>query len=249
MKHTTLLLAILILALAGCGRRNAEENYPTTDPNDHSPVVHGIDVSHHNELDWKHIENFDKLQFMYAKATEGTTFQDDRYEFHRQFAQKHNLKFGAYHFLTLKSPIDSQFINFKNTSGDFDCLPMLDVEGWAFMQLDTLSMQGIIDRWIELTMAEWGVKPIIYCSPKLYHKIDLRGCLWWADMAVARYATNEPTEEPADDYAIWQFSVYRDTTIARTFHPNGKAVADSVDVNFLRPGTSLNALLMPPKKN
>ena len=240
--------AIVGFCLFGCKPSNVQpDEYPATDSTDHNPKVHGIDVSHHNDLDWEQLKKFEQLQFLYAKATEGATFQDDRFDFHRQFAREHKLKFGGYHFLTLKSHIDSQFVNYKTMMHDFDCLPMLDVEGWDIQHLDTLELQGLVDRWIELTSAEWGVKPIIYCNPKIYHMIDLRGCLWWADMGVCRNPNNVHTEEPTDPYAIWQFSVYKDSTVIHGVRPDGTAVADSVDVNFLRPGSSLRDILMPPK--
>lgn len=250
MKHLTILLATMLLVIVGCGKRAAatEESYTTTDSTDHNPVPHGIDVSHHNDVDWKQLERFDKLQFMYAKATEGATFQDDKFEFHRQFAKDHNLKFGGYHMLTTTSSVADQFNNFKTIAGRCDCLPMLDVEGWRIHQLDTLELQSLVDEWISCCQKEWNVKPIIYCSAKLHGKLDMRGCPWWVDAETCRNKNNVHTAEPKGDYAIWQFSVYRDTTVAHTFRPDGKAVGDSIDVNFLRPGTSIEFMLMPPEE-
>ena len=248
MKHLTILLTTLLFLLASCSKRTeGKDLYTPTDSTDHNPVPHGIDVSHHNDLDWSQIKRFEQLQFMYAKATEGATFQDDKFEEHRQFAKDHNLKFGGYHFLTTTSPVAEQFDNFKSVAGRCDCLPMLDIEGWRIQQLDTLDLQNLVDEWISCCQKEWNVKPIIYCSAKLHGKLNMRGCPWWVDAETCRNKNNVHTAEPQGDYAIWQFSVYRDTTVARTYRPDGKAVGDSVDVNFLRPGTSIKFMLMPPE--
>lgn len=274
MKHLTILLATLLFLLAGCGRRTPEEYFPTTDPNDHRPVVHGIDVSHHNVLEWKNLQRYEHLQFMYAKATEGATFQDDKFEYHRQFAKEHHLKFGAYHFLSAKSTVADQFANFKRVAGRCDCLPMLDIEGWTFNTMDTLQLQNMVDEWITYCQDEWHVKPIVYCSARIYGKLNLRGCPWWANAEACRNANNVHTPEPRGDYAVWQFSVYKDTTAinttaidtgninttaidtgtidtARLKHRSRRPTptSDSVDVNFLRPGTSLKAILMPTEES
>lgn len=244
MKNLCLIL-LLAIAAASCQKSATSSDFPTTDPDDHSPVVHGIDVSHHNDLEWAQLERFDQLQFMYAKATEGATFQDPGFDKHKQFAREHNLKFGGYHFLTVTSTIAEQFENFKSVAGRCDCLPMLDIEGPRIHRLDTLELQAMVDEWIDLCNHEWGVKPIIYCSAKLHGKFDLRGCPWWVDAETCRNKNNVHTAEPEGDYAIWQFSVYKDTTAGHRLRPDGTAVGDSVDVNFLHPGTSIKFMLMP----
>lgn len=253
MKHLPLLLIALLSIMCSTCRTQHEQKptvYPTTDPNDHKPVVHGIDVSHHNDLQWEQIERFKDLQFLYAKATEGATFQDDKFEHHRQFAHEHGIKFGAYHFLSTTTPIGQQFANFKNVAGRCDCLPMLDIEGWRLLRLDSLVLQQMVDEWIDSCQSNWGVKTIIYCSEKLHERFDLRGCPWWADMLICRNANNVHTEEPKGDYTIWQFSVYKnidpnDPSCPR--RPDGTAMGDSVDVNFFRPGLGLGSIMMPSK--
>lgn len=257
MKRLPLILALLAggLSLAGCHSntpKQAEaEVYPTTDPNDHNPVAHGIDVSHHNDLEWEQIKGLDKLQFLYAKATEGATFQDDKLDYHRQFAHEHGLKFGAYHFLTTTSTIGEQFTNYKTKAGTFDCLPMLDIEGWRILQLDSLELQSMVDEWVDSCQHVWGVKPIIYCSEKLHARFDLRGCPWWADMLICRNANNVNSPEPQGDYTIWQYSVFKNKVAAdsaQVKRADGTAIGDSIDVNFFRPGRGLGYIMMPPRQ-
>lgn len=258
-NRTTALIAIAITvftAFCGCKKpanEIQEEMYPATDSTDHNPVPHGIDVSHHNDIEWDQIKDYKQLMFMYAKATEGATYQDDKFDFHKQFAHEHKLMFGGYHFLTTTSSIGEQFVNFKTVIGNCDCLPMLDIEGWRIHQLDTLELQSMVDEWIDSCRHEWNVKPIIYCSAKLHGKIDLRGCPWWVDGETCRNPNNVITPEPKGDYTIWQYSVFKDTAAtAQKFREDGSHIGDSIDVNFFRPGLSLKSILVKeqqlPKK-
>lgn len=252
MNRTTALFAIIITlftAFCGCKKSTTTEEikdpYPATDSTNRNPVPHGIDVSHYNDIEWDQIKGFKNLMFMYAKATEGATFQDDKFELHRKFAHDHNLKFGAYHFLTTTSTIGEQFVNFKTTIGDCDCLPMLDIEGWRIHQLDTLQLQEMVDEWIDSCRHQWQVNPIIYCSTKLHGKIDLRGCPWWVDGEVCRNPNNVVAPAPEGAYTIWQYSVFRDTAAtARKYREDGTSIGDSIDVNFFYPGLSLRSILI-----
>lgn len=251
MNRTTALITILLTAftaLCGC-KKSADaptaEEYPATDSTNHNPVPHGIDVSHHNDINWEQLKYYKNLMFMYAKATEGATFRDDSLEIYRQFAREHNLKFGAYHFLTATSKVGDQFTNYKEVFGTCDCLPMLDVEGWKIQKLDTLVLQQMVDEWIDSCQHTWNVKPLIYCSEALYGRLDLRGCPWWADGQVCRFANGEITPEPTHKYTIWQFSVFKDTTaVGQKLRKDGTVSGDSVDVNFLYPGLSLASILI-----
>ena len=40
------------------------------------PVFNGIDISHHNRVDWKQIKADKDIKFCYIKATEGKSFRD-----------------------------------------------------------------------------------------------------------------------------------------------------------------------------
>ena len=111
--------------------------------------VCGIDVSHHQGVvNWQCLYYDSKSDgtitkhgnassrymqpvfFAFAKSTEGSTFQDDRFEINRTEAKKCGILFGAYHFYSMKSSAKSQAENFiQNTTlepGDFP--PILDLE-------------------------------------------------------------------------------------------------------------------------
>jgi lysozyme len=60
--------------------------------------IKGIDVSHRQgDIDWQKVAN-DGVKFVFVKATEGTTFTDDKFVANVQGANKAGIKTGAYHF-------------------------------------------------------------------------------------------------------------------------------------------------------
>lgn len=103
----------------------------------------GIDVSHHQgEIDWKEVARDKRIQFVYIKATQGTTIRDDRYRSNIRGARRHGLKCGSYHYLSSMSPVRAQFNRFKAVvkKRQQDLIPMVDVEkegvkGWSGRQL------------------------------------------------------------------------------------------------------------------
>ncbi len=98
--------------------------------------VFGIDVSHHNvdgcncKLDWADIASH-KVQFVYVKATQGTSYADPTFVGTATAAREDGkLAVGAYHFLTTEDA-GKQAANFlKQTgkAGTLALLPSLDLE-------------------------------------------------------------------------------------------------------------------------
>ena len=71
------------------------------------------------------------IEFIYIKATEGSTSQDDRFAENWENAEKAGLLSGAYHFFSYDSAGKTQAENFINTVGkDIKgrMLPVVDVE-------------------------------------------------------------------------------------------------------------------------
>ena len=44
--------------------------------NSYVPEYNGIDVSHHNRVNWERIKKNEAIKFCYIKATEGKSFRD-----------------------------------------------------------------------------------------------------------------------------------------------------------------------------
>lgn len=64
--------------------------------------VQGIDVStYQGTIDWPVLASND-LTFAFIKATEGSSFQDEKFKYNWENAGKTHLKVGAYHFSAMK---------------------------------------------------------------------------------------------------------------------------------------------------
>jgi lysozyme len=168
----------------------------------------GIDISHHQgKVPWE--KWFSKspldtlIDFVYCKATEGSTHIDTQWEENRKILTKLGVKHGAYHFLnsnTYSVPQAKHFLaNWKYI--DDDLPPVLDVETEA--STDKILIDNMYD-WLEYVEKESGVKPIIYTNLHFYEtkfKNEFKDYQFW----IASY-----TYKPAciNDKRIihWQFT-------------------------------------------
>lgn len=62
------------------------------------PEFNGIDISHHNRMDWKKIKADKDIKFCYIKATEGKSFRDPMCQKHAKRARENGLLVGLYHY-------------------------------------------------------------------------------------------------------------------------------------------------------
>jgi lysozyme len=71
--------------------------------------VQGLDVSHfEGDIDWPKLAG-GPLRFAYMKATQGSTFKDDKFENNWASARKAGLIPGAYHVFSFCKPAQDQF--------------------------------------------------------------------------------------------------------------------------------------------
>lgn len=143
--------------------------------------------------------------FALVKSTEGITIKDPT--FSRNFAQAKRCGIirGAYHFLSVNSPVEDQAKFFiKNTPlvhGDLP--PVLDLEiDRNTMARDHARVVAMAKKWLQLVEKHYGVKPIIYTYDN-YYKLYLKGHgLDKYDYWIARYGA-EPSSR---QWEIWQFT-------------------------------------------
>ena len=131
-------------------------------------TVDGIDLSHHNTVtDWDKVN----VKFVYAKATEGKSHKDSKFNSYRRNATKRGIPFGAYHFLSTNVSAKKQFQNFKNVvpKGSTTLIPMLDIEGRLSISND--SLHALVGGWIKECHDYYGVYPLLYFSPSLYKRL------------------------------------------------------------------------------
>ena len=93
-------------------------------------TYNGIDISHHNNVEWEVIKKDNHIKFCYIKATEGAKYQDPKCIKHFQNAKKNNLYVGLYHYYKTNVSPKEQFKNFKSVYDklDSDLIPVIDIE-------------------------------------------------------------------------------------------------------------------------
>lgn len=90
----------------------------------------GIDISNNNgNIDFAKVAA-DKVSYVYVKATEGRSFQDNTMKSFYNACKSNGLKVGAYHFLVSTSSPEAQAENFYKQIKDheWDLIPMIDIE-------------------------------------------------------------------------------------------------------------------------
>lgn len=128
------------------------------------PEYNGIDVSHHNRVNWEKIKKNEAIKFCYVKATEGKSFRDPMCHKHAQRARETGLHVGLYHYFRTDVTPEAQFDNFKNVYSKVpsDLIPVIDVEQNGNSFGDTDFVDGRLKELIGLFEKEFGCKPIIY---------------------------------------------------------------------------------------
>lgn len=149
--------SILLLVLLAIGGLAAQAQVRTR----------GIDVSkYQGKVNWAKVAKDSTIRFVYIKATEGTSIQDPYYRTNLAGARKAGLLVGSYHLYSSKTTAYQQMGNFRSMvkKKEQDLVPVLDIEGH---HTGRLNMQRV-DKLLELMEKEYGVRPVIYTSEKLY---------------------------------------------------------------------------------
>ena len=186
--------------------------------------VAGIDVSKHNgDIDYKQVAA-DNYQFVFIKASEGKTYQDDAFDRNYRGARDAGLKVGAYHFFrknrTGSEQADNLLTAIKGKTLD---LPLvIDLEDdWG--NGATTSRQTAIERVIEMIniLNDKGYQVMIYTNGdgyEKYYKNMLVDCDLWL------CSFNSPDMLPDLPHRIQQYS--HKGTVA--------GVKGNVDLNVFR---------------
>lgn len=203
-KQLTNVFAIILviafgLVLSSC----LNDDYPIPIAKKGNGGYNGIDVSHHQgKIDWGKVAQDTCVKFVYIKASQGGRFQDSRYKRNIKGAQKHGLKCGSYHFFTMSAKAKCQFKNFKKATKGCtqDLIPVIDVE----LHVNSKERHRVVltlSNLLKLFEAEYGCKPIIYCSYSSYLQI-IKGDFDDYPIFIASYKS----KAHIDDYLLWQYS-------------------------------------------
>ena len=185
--------------------------------------VYGIDVSKYQKtVDWTKLSlkanasgkvpsgktggSYQQpVLFALMKSTQGTTIKDPTFERNFREAKRCGIIRGAYHFLSVSSPVEDQVKYFiANTpleAGDLP--PVLDLEiDKATMQKQHDKVVKMAKKWLELVEKHYGVRPIIYTYNNYYNDYLKGHGLDDYDYWIARYGA----EPSARHWEIWQFT-------------------------------------------
>jgi len=136
----------------------------------------GIDVSNwQRQIDWVSVAGTGS-SFVFAKATEGTTFTDLTFPLNRSGSTVLGMRFGAYHMGRPSGSSDSAVVASAIAQADYflsvatplrgELLPVLDVEYDGGLSVARLSLW--VQTWLEHVDARTGLKPLVYVSPSFW---------------------------------------------------------------------------------
>lgn len=171
-------------------------------------MLRGIDIS--NWQQGLRLKQNDNIDFVIAKATEGTNFIDKYCDGFIQDAIKQNKLFGFYHFARNNQPETEAAFFVRNCKGYFNYgIPVLDIEDFSI-----LNWNDYATRFVNTVINATGVSPIIYCSASQTHCFSENvydKCGLWVAGYPQNYtgfiSSDMPYNiSPWSVYCIWQFT-------------------------------------------
>ncbi len=171
--------------------------------------VKGVDVSHYQgEIDWEMLAAGD-LDFSYIKATEGSSFVDDKFVQNWEAATGTELLTGAYHFFSFDSVGVTQAEHYIETVGDLSgrLVPVVDVEYYGDKWTNPPTKEDVVSQLQEMLAvleAEYGRRPMLYTTYEVYYKYlaeDFEEYPLWI-----RNVYFSPNVDMKGDWTIWQYS-------------------------------------------
>ena len=169
----------------------------------------GVDVSSYQaDIDMNALKD-QNIKFIFIKATEGSSLQDERFAENWENAKNAGLLSGAYHFFSYDSEGRTQAENFMKTVGpDLTgrLLPVVDVEYYGDKEENPPEAEDVrreLKIYLELLEKAYGVKPLIYTRSDVYDRY-LKGELdeyrKWISSLYTPINWNYK-----DDWYIWQY--------------------------------------------
>ncbi|MEM7008660.1 MAG: GH25 family lysozyme [Thermodesulfobacteriota bacterium] len=170
--------------------------------------VHGLDISHHQDvIDWDILERED-ISFVIIKATEGGDHKDTKFEHNWQRAGEIGLVRGAYHFFTFCKTGKEQAQNFTETVPvEKDSLPpAIDLEfgGNCSARPPKEEVLREITEFARITEQKYGKTPIIYATRQSYRSFlegeEIEYPIW------IRNIYHKPTLPDGREWTFWQYA-------------------------------------------
>jgi len=171
--------------------------------------VRGVDISsYQGKIDWNVLSK-QGIQFVFIKATEGSSSIDDNFTFNYEQVIKTNLHVGAYHFFSYDSSGVTQADNFIATVPKSENMlpPVVDIEFYGDKEKHPPNKADVTNNLTSLLdklESYYGVKPIIYATQKSY-KLYVSGGYSDFDIWI-RDVFFTPTLSDERKWTFWQFS-------------------------------------------
>ena len=169
----------------------------------------GVDVSAYQADIDMNVLKAQNIEFIYIKATEGSTHKDSRFAENWKNAEEAGLPSGAYHFFSYDSEGKTQAENFIEQVGpDLNgrLLPVVDVEYYGDKEENPPEKEDVVRElraYVARIEQEYGVKPMIYTRSDVYDKY-LKGEFdeyrKWMSSLYTPLSWNY-----RDDWYIWQY--------------------------------------------
>ncbi len=191
----------------------------------------GVDVNGaKGAIDWRRVRAAG-FEFAFLKATEGRTFDDERFGFNRRAAKAAGLTVGAYHFARPdnNSP-EAEAQHFLRVARPMrgELLPALDWETnpptaeWA-------------SKFLHAVEAAIGTPPILYTYPDFLRRTGHLGDFHRFPLWYSRFGPNDGQEHPASPPAGFRFVVHQFTSAGHADGIGGRADLNVLKLDSLRP--------------
>lgn len=211
--------------------------------------VKGVDVSEYQgAVDFGALSD-EGIEFVYAKATEGSTHVDGQFAATCEQARDSGVALGAYHFFSFDSSGADQaasFVAAAKASWSDPAIralrPAVDVEWYGDKEQNPPAPEDVrreLRAFVDGVETACGQKPLIYAGNDIYDRY-LRGYFDDCGLWIACRKWPAWVEWPRGGWTIWQYS---DTgELAGALNEAGH-----VDLDVLAEGVSVEDLAVSPK--
>ncbi len=202
--------------------------------------VIGVDLSEYQaDVDMEKLSE-QNIQFIYMKATEGSSFTDSRFEENWKSAEEAGIPAGAYHFFSFDSSGEQQAKNYIETVGSLAgrLIPAVDVEFYADKRENPPAPEDVavqLQAFLDALEEEYHVKPMIYCPREIYEKY-IADCFDSYPRWI-RSVYCPASFEAGDDWVLWQ---YCDTGELEGYSGGERYI----DLDVLKRGADLKELMV-----
>ncbi len=142
--------------------------------------VQGVDLSHYQgTVDWARLEE-QEVDFAFIKATEGSSYVDERFYENWKAAEGTEIKTGAYHFFSFDSPAETQAQMYIDTVGELSgrLVPVVDVEYYGDKEESPPGREEVAEELGKLLRAleeHYQARPIIYTTYPVWERYIRNG--------------------------------------------------------------------------